>query len=75
MLVQEKSTELEKPEEEVPEEITENSIITEDGRRVQLLENPLPLPKKHVRKEIHFDIEDFADDFDFKISDGDDFDL
>lgn len=75
MLVQEKSTELEKPEEEVPEEKTENSIITEDGRRVQLLENPLPLPKKHVRKEIHFDIEDFADDFDFKISDGDDFDL
>lgn len=74
MAAQEKWTELEKPDEE-PEEGKGNSVITEDGRCVQLLENPLPLPKKHVKKEIHFDFEDFTDDFDFKISDGDDFDL
>lgn len=48
------------------EEKQDDYVLTEDGRRVKLLDNPLPLPKKHVRKEM---------DFDFQISDNDDFDI
>lgn len=53
-------------------------IITEDGRRIKLLDNPLPGPKKHVRKEMDFDLDfgtEAADDFDFHIHSGDDFDI
>ncbi|MCI9335379.1 MAG: hypothetical protein HFI98_11690, partial [Lachnospiraceae bacterium] len=53
-------------------------IITEDGRRIKLLDNPLPGPKEHVRKEMDFDLDfemEAADDFDIKITDGDDFDI
>ncbi len=53
-------------------------IITEDGRRIKLLDNPLPGPKKHVRREMDFDFdieEEVKDDFDIKIKDGDDFDF
>ncbi len=48
------------------EEKQDDYVLTEDGRRIKLLDNPLPLPKKHVRKEM---------DFDFQISDNDDFDI
>lgn len=53
-------------------------IITEDGRRIKLLDNPLPGPKKHVRREMDFDLdfeEEEKDDFDVKIKEDDDFDL
>lgn len=53
-------------------------IITEDGRRIKLLDNPLPGPKEHVRKEMDFDLDfemEAADDFDIKITDDDDFDI
>lgn len=61
--------------ETIMEEKEENCVITEDGRQIQLLENPLPLPKKHVKKEIGFDINDLTDDFDVPVSDDDDFDF
>ncbi len=50
-------------------------IITEDGRRIKLLDNPLPVPPRHIKKEMRFDIDDFKDDFDFEIKAEDDFDI
>lgn len=64
----------------IVEEEQDGYVITEDGRKVKLLDNPLPVPKKHVKKEIRFDLDeidvnDDGKDFDFEISDNDDFDL
>lgn len=53
-------------------------IITEDGRRIKLLDNPLPGPKKHIKREMDFDLDfekEAKDDFDIRIEDGDDFDI
>ncbi len=54
----------------------------EDGvQKVQLLENPLPLPKKHVHKVMDYRIKDFSEgdfsenDFDFDVAENDDFDI
>lgn len=46
-------------------------------KKVELFENPLPLPKPHVRKEIEYKIEPDSDkmSFDIEIKDNDDFDL
>lgn len=63
------------------EEDPDSYFITGDGRKVKYLDNPLPVPKKHVKKEMNFAIEDVEgdfdinDDFDFQISNGDDFDI
>lgn len=44
--------------------------------QVQLIENPLPLPKKHVKKEMGYGREIEGDaDFDVAVDDGDDFDI
>lgn len=63
-------------------------VKTADGRVIKLLDNPLPVPKKHIKKEIKFDFE-FDDldenagkedgekrkfDFDIEIEENDDFD-
>lgn len=55
---------------------------TEDipKKKVVLLENPLPLPKKHVKKVLDYDrisstADEKEDDFDIVISDDDDFDV
>ena len=73
-------------EEEHMEEKQEEYITTKDGRKIRLLDNPLPTPKKHIKKEMGFDF-DFDDnvlkdneksdkiDFDVEISDNDDFDF
>ena len=53
----------------------EGYIVTDDGRKIKLLENPLPVPKKHVKKDIGFDIDDVEMNFDFAISEDDDFDI
>ncbi len=79
----------EKPEEE--EMIMEETAVEErkglqetaekDGNaekeqaKVKLLDNPLPVPKKHVKKEIAFDIEDVKMEFDISVSEDDDFDI
>lgn len=45
--------------------------------QVKFIENPLPLPKKHVKKVLDFDyeIKDGMDDFDIDVADDDDFDV
>ncbi len=71
--------------EEQMEEVHEEYVTTADGRQVKLLENPLPVPKKHVKREMKFDFEYEDDrkkennieeklDFDIEISENDDFD-
>ncbi len=52
-----------------PEKLPEkepDSFVTEDGRVIKYLENPLPVPKKHVAKDM---------DFEFDIDDTGDFDI
>lgn len=60
------------PEEEsapVPEEI-------QKADRIQFIENPLPLPKKHVPKVLDYKLNGDDDgDFDYPVADDDDFDL
>ena len=68
-------------QEETEVEEQGNYVTTQDGRRIRLLDNPLPGPKKHVRREMEFDITDAADeesrrdDFDIQIPENDDFDI
>ena len=65
------------------EEKQDDYFITEDGRRIKYIENPLPGPKKHVKREMDFDLKevddlmDFPDEneFDYKIKENDDFDF
>ncbi len=66
---------------DVTEEI-HDYVITPEGRKVELLDNPLPLPKPHMKREMDFKINDFSedaehikDDFDISISENDDFDV
>lgn len=40
--------------EPVPEEEPVNYTVTEDGRKIALLDNPLPLPKKHEKRKMEF---------------------
>lgn len=49
-------------------------FVTDDGRRVSYLQNPLPVPPKRNRKSMNF-ASDFIDDFDIEISADDDFDI
>lgn len=65
---------------EAMEEKQGDYIIAEDGRKIKLLDNPLPVPKKHVKKQIEFDFDDIEIsesnmDFDVEISENDDFDI
>lgn len=45
--------------------------------QIKLIENPLPLPKKHVKKVLDYDreLEEGKDDFDIEIDECDDFDI
>lgn len=45
--------------------------------QVKFIENPLPLPKKHVKKILDYDreLEDGQEDFDIEIDEDDDFDI
>ena len=59
------------PEEE-PADFQEEPVETE---KIQLIENPLPLPKKHVPKVLDYKLDDDDDsDFDYPVADDDDFD-
>ncbi len=46
--------------------VVEEITLEEESPKVQLIENPLPLPKKHVKKEL---------DYDHQVDDDDDFDI
>ena len=59
------------PEEE-PADFQEGPVETE---KIQLIENPLPLPKKHVPKVLDYKLDNDDDsDFDYPVADDDDFD-
>lgn len=59
--------------------VVETTEVTEIpvAPKVKLLDNPLPLPKKHEKKVLDFVVEltDSTDEFDFDISESDDFDI
>ncbi len=60
----------------VNENSQEHSATTR--KPVKLIENPLPLPKKHVPKVLDYAVKDLEvqqDDFDVAIDDNDDFDI
>ena len=62
--------------EEFPEEeqVSFQEEPAETGK-IQLIENPLPLPKKHVPKVLDYKLDNDDDsDFDYPVADDDDFD-
>lgn len=53
-------------------------VSREEPRKVQFLENPLPLPKKHERRVMDYrytEVSDYDNDFDVSVSDDDDYDI
>lgn len=44
-------------------------------KKINYIENPLPGPKKHVKRNFDFKIDRRKDDFDIDIEEGDDFDI
>ena len=48
-----------------------------ETKKVQFIENPLPLPKKHVRRKLDYGVSVPAgkDDFDLDVDEKDDFDI
>lgn len=65
-------------EEQEPEEEDLSDTANEAEKpKVKLLYNPLPLPKKHVKKVMDYDrkFEEMQDDFDLCIDENDDYDI
>lgn len=64
-------------------EITESTATaekietTEQPRKVQFLENPLPLPKKHEPKKMDYRLDEMpeGDGYDYAVAEDDDFDI
>ena len=55
----------------------ESAPATEDvpeADKIQFIENPLPLPKKHVPKVLDYKLGDDVGDYDYPVADDDDFD-
>ncbi|MDE6186302.1 MAG: hypothetical protein K2G39_12880 [Lachnospiraceae bacterium] len=71
----EKKASLEEEMTKTVAEVAGDYVVTEDGRRVQLLENPLPVPKRHVKKDMEFDFDECRLEFDVDINEDDDFDI
>lgn len=64
------------PEDEKPkEEKKEKEMDKEAERKINYIKNPLPLPKKHVKRTLDFKLDEKKDDFDVEINKGDDFDI
>ena len=62
--------------EELPEEAEPLPEETVEMEKIRLIENPLPLPKKHVPKILDYKLNnDEEGDFDYPVADDDDFDL
>lgn len=61
----------------VPSRSAEDKPVEVKPAQVKLIDNPLPLPKKHVKKTMDYDIsvDSREDDFDFDVAEDDDFDL
>lgn len=92
--VKETKKEKKKEAKEVKKEIKEETqketqyVVTQDGRKVELLDNPLPVPPKHEKRDMDFKFNEFSeesavkedtwgkgDEFDLKVSENDDFDV
>lgn len=58
-------------------EAMEQEMESEGDNQVQYIENPLPLPKKHVKRALDYSLQQTAerDDFDYPVSEEDDFDI
>ncbi len=67
----------EKTEDESVETESERPENGEEKKQIQFIENPLPLPKKHVKKtmDYKFEPEEHLMKYDIEVSDDDDFDL
>lgn len=64
-------------EENIPEDKEEKSkedMEEKEERKINYIKNPLPLPKKHVKRTLDFKLNERKDDFDIEIDKGDDFD-
>lgn len=68
--------------EEIKEETIKEASIKEEAmkeaaeeKKINYIENPLPVPKPHVAKRMDFERTGHADDFDFEINETDDFDI
>ncbi len=61
--------------EETKEEKAEREMEKEAEEKINYIKNPLPLPKKHVKRTLDFKLDERKDDFDFEINEGDDFDI
>ena len=59
------------------QETAEVQKLPPEGKKINYIENPLPLPKKHVKRVMDYRIkeEDALADFDIATSEDDDFDL
>lgn len=57
--------------------VAPGAVEEDSGKKPRFLENPLPLPKKHVKREMDYDYEVAEVDMHYQveIADGDDFDL
>ena len=71
----------EKPDWEILMESREDAAsekgAAEAEGQVRFLENPLPLPKKHVKRVMDYSLSSVSqeDDFDYLVADDDDFDI
>lgn len=61
------------------EEVAEDKLVTkgEEHAKVQFIENPLPLPKKHVKKSMDYSFVPDKDQmhYDLEVDENDDFDI
>ena len=86
----EKKKETKEEKKEIKEETQKETqyVVTQDGRKVELLDNPLPVPPKHEKRDMDFKFNEFSeetavkedtwgkgDEFDLKVSENDDFDV
>lgn len=57
--------------------VAPGAVEEDSGKKPRFLENPLPLPKKHVKREMDYDYEVTEADMNYQIeiADGDDFDF
>lgn len=60
-----------------PEEKVMEEEVREESSVPRYIENPLPLPKPHQKKEMEYNVGEsaWADDYDYPVDDDDDFDI
>lgn len=73
----EESKTVESEKAETVEQEETKSVESEKVEPVKLIENPMPLPKRHEKREMDYQYQVAEDkmNFDVEVSDGDDFDI